>query len=230
MIPPSVLMRMAVLGLTAEQAAEVADMLAAVETATKEEAGASIEARRRSDRERKQRQRHGMSRDVAGQDVTERDNPTPDKEKSPTPPKEINPTPSSLRSENKRGTRLPAGWALPAAWGQWAIDQGHSEATIRFEADKFRDFWVGKSGKDAAKLDWEATWRNWMRNVAKPRAQAQAPPRETENARHQREFREAIQQKLNGNPGHDEFASTGPAFDLEPGDYHAHRATGTGSR
>ena len=33
--PASVLMRMAVLGLTAEQAAEVADMLAAVETATK---------------------------------------------------------------------------------------------------------------------------------------------------------------------------------------------------
>jgi len=192
---------------------------------------AEIERRRQVERDRKRRQRAGQSRDKDGT-VTgpSGDNPTPDKERSPTPPKEINPTPSSLRSENKRGTRLPAGWALPAAWGQWAIDQGHSEATIRFEADKFRDFWVGKSGKDAAKLDWEATWRNWMRNVAKPRAQAQAPPRETENARHQREFREAIQQKLNGNPGHDEFASTGPAFDLEPGDYHAHRATGTGSR
>ncbi|RVQ42604.1 hypothetical protein CN059_26420 [Sinorhizobium medicae] len=51
--------------------------------------------------------------------------------------------------------------------------------------------------------------------------QSQAPPRESEHARHQRECREAIQRKLNGN-GHDEFASTGPAFDLEPGDFRAH--------
>ncbi|WP_237221919.1 DNA replication protein [Sinorhizobium meliloti] len=51
--------------------------------------------------------------------------------------------------------------------------------------------------------------------------QQQAPPRESEHARHQRECREAIQRKLNGN-GHDEFASTGPAFDLEPGDFRAH--------
>lgn len=178
----------------------------------------AIERRRNSDRERQRRHRHVMSRDVT---VTERDNPAPDKEKSPTPPKEINPTPS-LRSKTNRGTRLPADWALPSSWGRWAIGEGHSEATIRLEADKFRDFWVGKSGKDATKLDWEATWRNWMRNIAKPRAQAQAPPRETDNARYQRECREAVQQKLNGKPGHDEFTSTGPAFDLEPGDYHTH--------
>ncbi|ASP84297.1 DNA replication protein [Sinorhizobium meliloti] len=55
----------------------------------------------------------------------------------------------------------------------------------------------------------------------RPLQQSQAPPRESEHARHQRECREAIQRKLNGN-GHDEFASTGPAFDLEPGDFRAH--------
>ncbi|MDW9814947.1 hypothetical protein GOB25_07675 [Sinorhizobium meliloti] len=55
----------------------------------------------------------------------------------------------------------------------------------------------------------------------RPSHQQQAPPRETEHARHQRECREAIQRKLNGN-GHDEFTSPGPAFDLEPGDYRAH--------
>jgi hypothetical protein len=185
---------------------------------------AEIDRRRQVERDRKRRQRAGQSQDNDGT-VTGQygDNPTPDKERSPTPPKEINPTPS-LRSKTNRGARLPADWALPASWGQWAIGEGHSEASIRLEADKFRDFWHAKSGKDATKLDWEATWRNWMRNVAKPRdrPQSQAPPRETEHARHQREFREAIQQKLKGNPGHDEFASTGPAFDLEPGDYNAH--------
>jgi hypothetical protein len=28
---------------------------------------------------------------------------------------------------------------------------------------KFVDFWRGKSGRDATKLDWPATWRNWLR-------------------------------------------------------------------
>lgn len=26
----------------------------------------------------------------------------------------------------------------------------------------FRNYWVAKSGRDAAKLDWEATWHNWV--------------------------------------------------------------------
>lgn len=34
---------------------------------------------------------------------------------------------------------------------------------IARELPKFRDFWKAKSGKDAAKLDWQATWRNWLR-------------------------------------------------------------------
>lgn len=31
-------------------------------------------------------------------------------------------------------------------------------------ADSFRDYWVAKPGKDGVKLDWLATWRNWVRN------------------------------------------------------------------
>ena len=30
-------------------------------------------------------------------------------------------------------------------------------------AERFKDFWVAKAGKDGAKLDWPATWRNWVR-------------------------------------------------------------------
>lgn len=87
---------------------------------------------------------------------------------------------SSLRSDGaqalrKRAARLPEDWALPRAWGEWAIEQGFSEAQTRIEADKFRDYWISKGGKDAAKLDWEATWRNWMRNCSKP--SGKPPPR-----------------------------------------------------
>jgi hypothetical protein len=42
------------------------------------------------------------------------------------------------------------------------VSQGYAEADVRIEAKKFRNYWVAKSGKDATKLDWEATWENWM--------------------------------------------------------------------
>jgi hypothetical protein len=35
----------------------------------------------------------------------------------------------------------------------------------RIETDQFRDYWQAKSGKDATKLDWPATWRTWMRKA-----------------------------------------------------------------
>lgn len=30
------------------------------------------------------------------------------------------------------------------------------------ETEKFRNYWAAKAGKDAAKLDWSKTWRNWL--------------------------------------------------------------------
>ncbi len=70
---------------------------------------------------------------------------------------------------NKRGTRLPQDWVLPKHWGEWALAEFKTwtPEVVRIEADKFRDFWTSKAGREAAKLDWHATWRNWCRN-AKP--------------------------------------------------------------
>ena len=36
--------------------------------------------------------------------------------------------------------------------------------TVR-EADKFRDYWLSVSGSKGVKLDWQATWRNWVRKA-----------------------------------------------------------------
>jgi len=64
----------------------------------------------------------------------------------------------------KKGSRLSDDWFLPTEWGEWAISEGWPDTVIRSEADKFKDFWISKTGRDASKLDWQATWRNWMRN------------------------------------------------------------------
>jgi uncharacterized protein YdaU (DUF1376 family) len=66
----------------------------------------------------------------------------------------------------KRGTRLPADWEIPEEWLEWACDLGGGSSMWVSEAAKFRDYWTAKAGRDATKLDWFATWRNWCRNAS----------------------------------------------------------------
>ena len=33
------------------------------------------------------------------------------------------------------------------------------------ESRKFADYWAAKAGAGGVKLDWQATWRNWVRNA-----------------------------------------------------------------
>lgn len=68
-------------------------------------------------------------------------------------------------SSKKKGSRLPKDWVLPLDWGLWALDHGLDELSVRREADKFRDYWIGVSGTKGVKLDWLATWRNWVRGA-----------------------------------------------------------------
>ncbi len=79
--------------------------------------------------------------------------------------------PPAAKSTN--GSRLPADWVLPKAWGEWALSEQPTWTAdhVRKVADIFRDYWVGKAGADARKTDWQATWRNWVRKE-KPIAQA----------------------------------------------------------
>lgn len=62
-----------------------------------------------------------------------------------------------------RATRLSMDWEPDASLNQDS-----------FELAKFRDYWTAKAGKDAVKLDWDATWRNWLRKAGKPIAKQEA--------------------------------------------------------
>ena len=64
----------------------------------------------------------------------------------------------------KRATRLPDDWVIPYKFTEWAVDQDIAREDIKIEADKFRDYWIGVGGQRGTKLNWEATWRNWIRN------------------------------------------------------------------
>lgn len=66
--------------------------------------------------------------------------------------------------KDARAARLPPDFEMPQAWigkamGEqptWTIDYAMRAARM------FKNYWVAKSGKDAAKLDWEKTWENWV--------------------------------------------------------------------
>jgi hypothetical protein len=122
---------------------------------------------------------------------------------------------SSLRSEDaplpkkQKATRLSEDWSLPRAWGQWAVSEGFPEQTVRLEAAKFRDFWCAKSGKDATKLDWFATWRNWIRNCSKSQPGHGPPPPA-------RTMSDAIDDFIRN---HDHELSAGTTIDHDGGDY-----------
>jgi len=65
--------------------------------------------------------------------------------------------------ENKRGSRLAQDWFLPKPWGEWAQTE-RPDLNIRQTADQFKDYWIAQAGQKGVKLDWAATWRNWVRN------------------------------------------------------------------
>ena len=66
--------------------------------------------------------------------------------------------------ENKRGSRLAQDWFLSKAMGDWAT-QERPDLDVRQVADQFKDYWVAQAGQKGVKLDWDATWRNWIRNT-----------------------------------------------------------------
>lgn len=77
-------------------------------------------------------------------------------------------------SSKKRGMRLPEDWTPDEIF---ARRKGLSAWEVENEAEKFRDYWRGLSGQRAAKADWDATWRNWVRKAAGDRERKQDDPR-----------------------------------------------------
>ena len=70
--------------------------------------------------------------------------------------------------KSQRGSRLANNWILPDEWEYWA-NKERPDLNAKQVFDQFKDYWCAKAGKDAIKLDWQATWRNWVRNQKAPK-------------------------------------------------------------
>lgn len=143
---------------------------------------------------RKQRQREreksaqvtDVTRDMAGQSVTERDAcdlPPPSPPVSPlfpspkpltnnpplSPPASVLVEAREPKSKRNRSVRLTADWVLPeefAAFARSYRDPNHpntqlTDEEIEREGHGIRDWSI--SSANGAKLDWASTWRGWVR-------------------------------------------------------------------
>ena len=64
---------------------------------------------------------------------------------------------------SQRGSRLAKDLIFPGEWMVFCREQRPDLQPLHtFES--FKDYWSAKPGKDGVKLDWFATWRNWVRN------------------------------------------------------------------
>lgn len=97
----------------------------------------------------------------------------PSYEPSRTVLKETPPATPGPPSGGSRGSRLPDDFAVTPEMATWARENAPSCGPVNHEA--FCDYWRGVPGAKGRKVDWEATWRNWMRRDHERRSQASRP-------------------------------------------------------
>ena len=87
--------------------------------------------------------------------------------------------PVKPRPPERRGTRLPDDWTPDADDAAYGASLGYTSVAYDREVEKFRNHWHTKPGKDALKLDWSKTFRNWLLRGAERFAPAKEPYRPT---------------------------------------------------
>lgn len=119
------------------------------------------------------------------------------------PPDPTRPDPNTEAKASvprKRGRRIPNDFAITEEMRAWGRENcptvNGTEETV-----KFINYWQAKSGRDATKLDWEATWRNWMLNAKERQPTVRANPTEKAQSIMQmgRELQEGVWHGFDGN-------------------------------
>jgi len=58
---------------------------------------------------------------------------------------------------------LPADWKPDAELAEWSKAE-RPDLNLRKVLEEFRDYWTSVAGSKGVKLNWDATWRNWVRS------------------------------------------------------------------
>jgi hypothetical protein len=93
---------------------------------------------------------------------------------------------------SKKGSRIDPAWEPSEEEISFAEGRGLGLETINLEAEKFRNYWLGKAGQAGVKLDWPATWRNWIIKAVERRGESGLPPPGPRSSRY-----DAIRRRMN---------------------------------
>jgi len=74
-------------------------------------------------------------------------------------------------ADKARGSRLPDGWEPDPELIDWA--RTNAPSCGRADHEAFVDYWHSVPGQRGRKVDWRATWRNWMRTEQQKRSRHQ---------------------------------------------------------
>lgn len=121
-------------------------------------AAATIRADREKARERMQRVRASRSSSGDVRANTARTHPEP------------------VPTGRTRGTRIPDDFAVTPEMRSWANAHGLGWLDLDAITDAFRDYWIAQPGQRGVKIDWIATWRNWIRREAQRSGRTAATP------------------------------------------------------
>lgn len=107
-------------------------------------------------------------------------------------------------AKTARGARLSL-VALPNEWRDWTREH-HPLINPEHTWEIFRDYWIAESGTKAAKHDWLATWRNWVRREQKSLGAARGQHHRTDqladiNAEWRRRGQQAFDEVVGGLAG-----------------------------
>jgi len=126
-------------------------------------------------------------------------------------------------SYKRTGNRLAANWVPSERDIAFAASIGMAPEAIQREADQFRDYWISKTGKDATKLDWEATWRGWVRRAHSRTTGPPRTPRKTAFQEHQEACARELDKVINRDRDNDHRPDN--VIDLGTADYRYDRAS-----
>jgi uncharacterized protein YdaU (DUF1376 family) len=136
----------------------------------------------------------------------------------PPNPEQPKHKPSSRGSA--RGIRIPSNWAPTPIDYAAASNEGLTSEEINREADRFRDYWISATGRTATKLDWSATWRNWIRRAAddKRKRSGARPSQQRGGAEQTLSAFDRVAESLGGNGIRPAAPAQSDAFTID-GDY-----------
>lgn len=77
------------------------------------------------------------------------------------------------RQQRSRGSRLPPDWQPSEILKAWAV-KDRPDLEIARTVENFKDHWAAAPGSKGVKLDWEATFRKWVR-AERPNARKAEP-------------------------------------------------------